>query len=42
MTRFGLGPGDNIHSPNEYVRVEDFYTAIDTAIHVYYNLEGAI
>jgi acetylornithine deacetylase/succinyl-diaminopimelate desuccinylase-like protein len=38
LTNLGLGPGDNIHSPNEYVRVEDFYTAIDTAIHIYYNL----
>jgi acetylornithine deacetylase/succinyl-diaminopimelate desuccinylase-like protein len=38
LTKLGLGPGDNIHSPNEYVRVDDFYTAIDTAIHIYYNL----
>ncbi|MEO8394740.1 MAG: M20/M25/M40 family metallo-hydrolase, partial [Chloroflexota bacterium] len=38
LTSLGLGPGDNIHSPNEYVRVEDFYKAIDTAIHTYYNL----
>ncbi|MEO8395623.1 MAG: M20/M25/M40 family metallo-hydrolase [Chloroflexota bacterium] len=38
LTNLGLGPGDNIHSPNEYVRVDDFYKAIDTAIHIYYNL----
>lgn len=38
LTTFGLGPGENIHSPNEYVRLDDFYTAIDAAIHVYYNL----
>lgn len=38
LTHLGLGPGDNIHSPNEYIRVEDFYLAMDTAIHLYYNL----
>jgi acetylornithine deacetylase/succinyl-diaminopimelate desuccinylase-like protein len=38
MTHLGLGPGDNIHSPNEYIIIEDFYLAIDTAIHVLYNL----
>lgn len=38
MTHLGLGSGENIHSPNEYVVVEDFYLAIDTAIHLYYNL----
>ena len=38
MTHLGLGAGENIHSPNEYIRVDDFYLAIDTAIHLYYNL----
>lgn len=38
MTHLGLGPGENIHAPNEYAVVEDFYLAIDTAIHLYYNL----
>ena len=39
MTHLGLGPGENIHSPNEYIRVDEYYLAIDTAIHLYYNLE---
>ncbi|MFN8447086.1 MAG: M20/M25/M40 family metallo-hydrolase [Anaerolineae bacterium] len=38
MTNLGLGAGENIHSPNEYVRVDDFYLCIDTAIRLYYNL----
>lgn len=38
LTGLGLGSGENIHSPNEYINVEDFYLAIDTAIHMYYNL----
>ena len=38
LTHLGLGAGENIHSPNEYIRVDDFYLAIDTAIHLYYNL----
>jgi acetylornithine deacetylase/succinyl-diaminopimelate desuccinylase-like protein len=40
MTQLGLGAGENIHAPNEYVRVEDFYLSLDTAIRVYYNLAG--
>ncbi|MBK8021098.1 MAG: dipeptidase [Chloroflexi bacterium] len=42
MTHLGLGPGGNIHSPNEYVIIEDFYAAIDTAIHLYYNLAALL
>jgi acetylornithine deacetylase/succinyl-diaminopimelate desuccinylase-like protein len=38
MTQLGLGAGENIHAPNEYVRVEDFYLSLDTAIRFYYNL----
>jgi acetylornithine deacetylase/succinyl-diaminopimelate desuccinylase-like protein len=38
MTHLGLGAGDNIHSPNEYVRVDDFYLSMDAAIRFYYNL----
>lgn len=37
MTHLGLGAGDNIHSPNEFIIVEDYYAAIDTAIHFLYN-----
>ncbi|MCC6804754.1 MAG: dipeptidase [Anaerolineae bacterium] len=38
ITHLGLSAGENIHSPNEYVRVDDFYLCMDTAIHLYYNL----
>ncbi len=38
MTSFGLSSGENIHSPNEFVRVDEFYMAIDAAIRLYYNL----
>ncbi len=38
MTQLGLGAGENIHSPNEYIRVDEFYLGIDTAIWLYYNL----
>ncbi len=38
MTQLGFGAGDNIHSPNEYLILDEFYRGIDTAIHVYYNL----
>jgi acetylornithine deacetylase/succinyl-diaminopimelate desuccinylase-like protein len=40
MTHLGLGAGENIHSPNEFIRIEDYYLAIDTAIHLYYNLQA--
>lgn len=39
MTHLGLGPGENIHAPNEFVRVDDLYLSLDTAIRLYYNLE---
>ena len=35
---FGLGSGENIHSPNEYMNFEDFQKALDTAIHFYYKV----
>jgi acetylornithine deacetylase/succinyl-diaminopimelate desuccinylase-like protein len=38
MTMFGFGAGENVHSPNEYLELDEFYLGIDTAIHVYYNL----
>lgn len=34
----GMGSGDNIHSPNEYMNIEDFQNALDTAIHFYYKV----
>ncbi len=38
LTNFGLGSGDNIHSPNEYMNAEDFDKAMEAMIRVYYNL----
>jgi acetylornithine deacetylase/succinyl-diaminopimelate desuccinylase-like protein len=38
MTQMGFGAGDNYHSPNEYLEIDEFLLAVDTAIHVYYNL----
>lgn len=38
MSNLGFGAGDNAHSPNEYIRLDDFFLGIDTAIHVYHNL----
>jgi len=35
---FGMGSGDNIHSPNEYMNFEDFQKAMDCAIHFYYKV----
>ncbi len=36
----GFGLDDNIHSPNEHFRLENFYRGIDTVIHYYHNLVG--
>lgn len=38
LTAFGLGPGENIHAPNEYLIAADFDKALDAMIRVYYNL----
>lgn len=38
MIGMGLGAGENIHSPNEYLRLDDFFLGIDTLIHFYYNV----
>lgn len=38
MTNLGLGSGENIHSPNEYINLKDFYLGMDTVTHFYYNL----
>jgi len=37
IAKLGLGSGDNVHSPNEYVNVEDFYTAVELAISFYHH-----
>lgn len=38
ITSIGLGSGDNVHSPNEYMHTADFGVAIDLMIHFYYNI----
>ena len=35
---FGMGSGENIHSPNEYMNFVDFQRAMDCAIHFYYTV----
>lgn len=35
---FGVGIGENQHSPNEFIWVEYVYRCIETAIHFYYNV----
>lgn len=34
----GFGLDDNIHSPNEHFRIQNYYRGIDTVIHYYHNL----
>lgn len=38
---YGYGKGDGIHSPNEYVEIEPFFMAVETAIRMYHNLAEA-
>jgi acetylornithine deacetylase/succinyl-diaminopimelate desuccinylase-like protein len=37
----GIGPGDNVHAPNEYLELEPFFQALDVVAHFYYNLAAA-
>lgn len=41
ITAFAYGDGDNIHSPNEYLEIDSFFTALEAAVRVYHNL-GAV
>ncbi len=38
IASMGLGSGGGIHSPNEFMYQKDIGVAIDTAVHLYYNL----
>ena len=38
VTMFGYGSGDHSHAPNEYIYLQDFYTAIEVAIHLFFAL----
>ncbi|MCK4901314.1 MAG: M20/M25/M40 family metallo-hydrolase, partial [Anaerolineales bacterium] len=42
ITNFGYGNGGNGHAPNEFYRLEHFYRGIDSAIHFYHYIAGAI
>ena len=38
VSMFGYGSGDNSHAPNEYIVLDDFYLAIELAIHLLFAL----
>lgn len=38
MSNLALGSGDNVHAPNEFIYVDDFYLGIDTLIHFYHEV----
>jgi len=38
ITMMGFGPGENRHSPNEFIWLDCFYRGIEMAIHFYYGL----
>ena len=40
ISALGVGFGENVHSPNEYLELEHFRTGIDTLIHFYYAYAG--
>lgn len=37
ITAFGYGDGEGIHSPNENIKVDSFFVALQTAIRMYHN-----
>ncbi len=41
ITAFAYGEGENIHSPNEYLKLDSFYTSLAAAARLYHNL-GAV
>ena len=38
ITAFAYGEGEGIHSPNEYLKLESFYTSLEAAVRLYHNL----
>lgn len=42
ITAFGYGDGEGIHSPNENIKVDSFFVALETAVHLYHNLSQVI
>ncbi|MDE2776245.1 MAG: dipeptidase [Chloroflexota bacterium] len=41
ITAFAYGEGEGIHSPNEYLKLDSFYTSLEAAARLYHNL-GAV
>ena len=40
ITAFAYGEGENVHSPNEYLEIDSFFTGLEAAVRVYHNLGG--
>lgn len=38
ITAFGYGRGGGIHSPNEYLDIDTFFTALEAGVRLYHNL----
>ena len=38
ITAFGYGHGEGIHSPNEYLETDTFFTSLEAAVRLYHNL----
>ncbi len=41
ITAFAYGEGEGIHSPNEYLKLDSFFTGLEAAVRLYHNL-GAV
>lgn len=41
ITGFGYGDGENIHSPNENIKLDSFYLSMQAGIRLYFNLAEA-
>lgn len=41
ITAFAFGEGEGIHSPNEYLKIDSFFTGLEAAVRLYHNL-GAV
>ena len=41
ITAFAYGEGEGIHSPNEYLKLDSFYTSLEAAVRLYHNF-GAV
>ena len=38
ITAFAFGHGEGIHSPNEYLEIDTFFTSLEAAVRLYHNL----